>query len=244
VTGLTVNKGFLLMNESNQGEVAPQPQVQAQQPAPIAPHGTSENMVPQHRVNELISDALRRGHEKAMRESTAQAQPQQAQMGHDDVRRMAQEEFGKAQQALLEKMEQQRRETEASAVLQNVKSKIDEASKSGKYPDYDEKVASLGLDKMPALLWHVNTVDNPGDVLYDLAENKGKIAMLNGLPPHLIPGEIKKLSDSIKANQSADTAKLSPEPFSSLKPSAGVGIDKRPSDKTASDWSKHYKGRF
>ena len=237
------------MNELNQAGIAPQEQPQAQAPvqqaAPNVPHGTSEGMVAQQRVDEIVRDAFRRGHEKASREfNQTQAQQGSQGMSAEEIRQMARDEFGKAQSSLAEQMHKQQQERLATEVLNNVSSKMEEAKKSGKYPDYDEKVASLGLDKMPALLWHVNTVDNSADVLYDLAENKAKIAMLNGLPPHLIPGEIKKLSDSIKLNQSADSKKLAPEPFNNLRPSAGVGIDKRPSERTASDWARYHKGKF
>jgi hypothetical protein len=97
---------------------------------------------------------------------------------------------------------------------------------------------------MPGLAWHAANIDGGEHVLYDLANNPSKIAMLNALPTHLVEGEIKKLAASIKANQHAEAnAKLPNEPFTQFKPSTG-GVGKRPSEMSASDWAKHYKGKF
>lgn len=239
------------MNESNQAEGLPQTQQQPlqQQAQPIqppsVPPGTSEPLVPQHRVNELISDALRRGHEKAMRErEQSQSQQSPSSMHPDEIRRVAREEFANAQAALQQQLQQQHEQDQAKAVQGRVESKLQEAKKSDRYPDFDETIRELELHKMLPLVWHADTVDNTADVLYDLGKNKGKLAMLNALPPHLIPGEIQKLSNSIKMNQGADAGKLPKDPFDNLKPTAGVGIDKRPSERNASEWNKHYKGKF
>jgi len=229
------------MNEANTGANLPQEQVQPQ----VTP--AAEPLVPQHRVNEIVSDAHKRGYEKAMREAQMQQPqaPQAPQLSPEDIARIAREETLKAhQQALAEQMKQQQL-AEAVRVQNDVESKLQATKASGRYPDFDEKIKSLGLDKMPALIWHASTVDNPGDVLYDLADNPAKIAMLNALPPHLIPGEIQKLSNSIKANQkTASDLNLPPDPLRPINPSAGVGVDKRPSERTASEWRNIYKGRF
>jgi len=235
------------MNESNQVAVPEQGlQQQAQAPVPQAPQATQqEPVVPQHRVNELISDALRRGHEKAVRE--AQAQPPAnslSGMTPDEYRKIAQEEFAKSHATIQQQMQHEANVKQAEQVMQSVESKLAATKASGKYPDFDEKIASLGLDKMLPLVWHVSQVDNSPDVLYDLAENKSKLAMLNALPSHLIPGEIQKLSNSISMNEkAASDVNLPRDPFTNIKPSAGIGVGKRPSERTASEWREYYKGK-
>lgn len=216
----------------------PAPQVPA--PAPVQQQQPAqEPLVPQHKVNELISEALQRGREKGAREASANTNPS---ANHDDYRRIAQEEFAKAQAQLAQQVQKQHEEKIGRDALDQITKKMSDAAT--RYPDYDDKVRALKLETMPDVLWYANTVENGGDVLHDLAENPAKIGMIRSLPPHLAQMEIKKLSDSIKLNQNAKTnTNLPNEPFHQIK-STGSGVDKRPSDRSPAEWAKHYKGKF
>ena len=212
------------------------------------PHGTTEaeKMVPQHKVNELYSEAMQRGRDKALRELAEQNRAQQAQQpafDADHYRKIAQEEFAKGQKAIEEKLAKQQADAYAAQVYNNLDQKIKTVAASGKYPDYQETINSLGLEKMPGLVWHAANVDGGEHVLYDLGKNSSKLAMLNALPPHLVDGELRKLAASIRMNDEAEkTTNLPPDPLGQKAPS-NKGVGKLPSEMTASEWAKHYKGR-
>jgi hypothetical protein len=87
---------------------------------------------------------------------------------------------------------------------------------------------SLDLSTIPQIVQLANTVENTDDVMYELASNPNKLVTLlnltnfgNGRLAYL---ETKKLSDSIKQNQTALQQPVPPEPLSQLKPS-NVGTD-------------------
>ncbi|HEX4044219.1 MAG TPA: hypothetical protein VHZ76_00955 [Gammaproteobacteria bacterium] len=231
------------MNESNpEGIAQGQPQSQAPMQQQQATQAPVEKTLPQDRINDIVRDAFSRGHEKGTKEALGAGSI--GGMSADDYRRIAREEAQNTHRTAQEAMQKQNEEHLARQTLSQVDQKIAETKASNRYPDFDETIKSLGLEHMLPLVWHANTVDNTADVLYDLGKNKMKLGMLNSIPPHLIPGEIKKLSDSIKANQNAESsANLPPDPFGNVKPSSGAGIGKRPSERTASEWAQHYKGR-
>ena len=97
-----------------------------------------------------------------------------------------------------------------------------------RYPDYDDTVKTLGLDKIPQLLWLAHEVPNSADVLYDLGKNPDKVGSILSQPPHLAVGAMQRLSQSIQANQKAATTEIPNEPGSQIKPS-NAGSDKLPS---------------
>jgi hypothetical protein len=89
------------MTENNpQGVIEPQTQAAPVQSTPSVPHGTSQNLIPQEKVNEFVKDAWQRGHDKALREQ------QLAAPAHDPeaYRKIAQEEFAKAHATMQQKM--------------------------------------------------------------------------------------------------------------------------------------------
>lgn len=77
------------------------------------------------------------------------------------------------------------------------------------------------------VVWGATQLDNTGDVIYEVAKNPVKAVNLEALgrhDPKAFEREIKKLSDSIKANkEAAKNISKSPEPYQRLKPNvAGV----------------------
>lgn len=231
------------MNESNtEGLPQGQPQQQAQpvqQPVP-QPAIQPEQAVPQSRVTELVQDAWHRGHEKGKNLAAGSI----GGMSPDDYRKIAREEAEAAQRSKEEEMRKAHEQALAKQTLDQVENKLAQAKASNKYPDFDETIKDLGLEHMLPLVWHANTVDNTAALLYDLGKNPLKLAMLNALPPHRIQAELKKLSDSIKANEQAETStNLPPDPFGKVKPTSNAGVGKRPSDRTAAEWRQYYKGK-
>lgn len=94
-----------------------------------------------------------------------------------------------------------------------------EAAKA-KHEDFDSAVQKLHLDKVPHVLEWVNTVPNAGEVLYDLAKNPQKLAILNSLhAPELAISQVQEIARSLDNNQKAQDKSLPKEPLGSINPS-------------------------
>lgn len=214
----------------------------------------SEKMLPQSKVDELVKTNKLAAYEQGKKEALAEAQKlresnsYQASQNHNvsSMGGMAQISEQKIQE-LIDKVADakvdakfQQRDTEAenryqqeqlNNTINDFAKKVGEGAK--KYPDFEAKVKELDLVKViegqPTFLALANSVDNPADVLYDLAENPQKLANIlsfagNPGTQHLAARQIKSLSDSIKANQSASNYKQPNEPLSQLKTSP-LGTD-------------------
>jgi hypothetical protein len=202
--------------------------------------------ISQDKVTEIVRDAFNRGRQKGLSESSIgmggmSAQPvQHAPIDQQAVSKLIGDEFSKHKAEYERTQLEQAQRVEGERQLRMLKTKVDAAA--AKHPDYDEVTKQHNWEQMPEVLHYANTVDNAGDVLYDLAKNPSKIATIRGLPPASAALEIKKLSDSIKQNETAsiDATKPPPVPGSQLKPS-NLASDKQPS--TASEYAARYKGR-
>lgn len=207
----------------------------------------AEKMLPQSHVNSLIGDAKEKakqaGYNQALaelnqRQSQTQMPSQMGGFSQDDVRRVIAEEMAKVQQRAHEEALRTQQESEGKRILNELSTKINDAKT--RLPDFDDITGAVNWAHIPEVLHYANMADNAGDVLYDLAKNPAKIATLRGLTPDLAALEVKKLSSSIKQNQSGLDANVPQSPLGQFKPS-NVGIDKRPS--TASDYASRYRGK-
>lgn len=223
-----------------------------QEPTPTVAPQPQEQVVPQHRVNELISDALERGKKKGYAaaqsefQGAQQQQPQQqSQFNPQDLVKQAVSEAVLEIKKAAEADAMQRKQNEhVERVVNSLSSSIQEAK--GRISDFDQVLqnSSVNFGDYPELLEAIESSGQAGDVLYELAKNPGKVGMLMGLSrsPAAMKAEAKRIADSIKANQvSANNTKLPNEPLSQFKPN-NSGIDKRPT--SASDWAAYYKGRY
>jgi hypothetical protein len=238
-------------------------EVKATQPAAttVAPsiEPQAEKLLSQHEVNSLVGGAKQKGFEKgyaqALAEAQAKAQAQQptqpaqpvtqpqALSDEDRIRQIAAQEFENHARALREKALQEQQEAHGQQIAKQLAAKVSIAAE--KYPDFNDVVKEVDyVNNFPDILSLSNTVDNSGDVLYDLAKNPGKIATLRqyirDLPANLVQKEILRMSESIKANQNALNATSAPSPLAPIKPS-NTGTDNG-KIKSAADYRKQFAG--
>lgn len=225
-------EGKDLMNEISQDSAAPNLAGAETQPAP--------KLLEQGHVNVLVGKAKQEGREKGRQEALAELsaqQPAQAQsqsIASNDpasARQIFQEEFAKQTQAWERQAQEQAANQQAMKTLSEVNMKFNDAKT--RYHDFDNVVNLKYFQQMPDVLHLANSVDNTGDVVYDLLKNPGKIAQLRGIPEDLARQQMRNLSDSIKQNQTAISNPQTPEPLSQIKPST-IGLDNG-SKKSVSD---------
>lgn len=187
-------------------------------------------------LNEIRQQQAEMQQQAAMQES-GQNQTQQT----PDIAAMIDQRLQELQKKQSEEQQMAYAQQEAQRILSELQAKTESAK--SKYSDFDNKLSSVGyFENVPELLHYVNSVDNAGDVMYDLASNPTKIvqvAALGHMNPELAMREIKKLSDSIKGNETGKQTQFSPEPTSQLK-SSNVGMDS--GAKTIADFKQRYRG--
>jgi hypothetical protein len=104
-------------------------------------------------------------------------------------------------------------------------SKLDSAKK--KYNDFDSVTEDLKIMNLPMQYVHIfNEFDNTGDMLYDLGKNPEKLGQIVPLfyDQNLARRALKKLSDSIKANETAIKQPQANPPLSQISTSP-TGVD-------------------
>ena len=190
-----------------------------------------EKVLKQSEVDKIVGsvkrdtlDKARREYESKLQQAQVQTQPasyaqsNQLNVGNnlpdDHIRRLINEEAQKQAQY-----------TEANRVAHEFISKL-EATKS-KYPDFEEKVSQLNLPSIPQIVGIANSMDNTGDIMYEIATNPSKFAsvmVLAHTAPHLAQAELRRLSESIKHNEAAAKQPSAAEPLSQVKPST-TGTD-------------------
>lgn len=211
----------------------------------------AEKYVPQSEVNKVVGREKQEAYQRGRQEALADLQktqsssmnseaPQGGQnagmggvqpLGQDDARRIYAEEFHKQNQL-----------TQANQIVADFTKKLD-AGKS-KYPDIESTVASLNLAQNPHIVqWsHELGIDNIADVVHEFKENPSKYANLLTLSyaaPAAGKDALKKLSDSIKQNETATAnAPSINEPLSQIKPSP-IGTDT--GKRTIRDLRKKYR---
>lgn len=216
---------------------------------------TTEKMLPQSKVDELIKTNKIDSYERGKREALAEIERQRAssqqgtgqqtssmggmqQMSQDEVRQMMHNIASEVVKPVVESTLQQRdtnarqaqQEQQLNTVLTDFVNKISEGAKN--YPDFQEVVGQLELpntiQENPALLFLYSSVDNPADVLYDLAKNPTKVAAIESLyksgRQNVAKAQLKSLSDSIKANAAGVNAQRPNAPLGQLKTSP-LGVD-------------------
>jgi hypothetical protein len=168
-------------------------------------------LLSQDAVNELVGNAKAKGYQKGYQEAldtlkpTAPAQsvqqPSVQNNASGDVTDIVRREFTRLQQEDASRRVREQQEADGKRILGELQTKVTAAQQ--KYPDFDDVTKHVDFTQVPEVLHYANLVDNAGDVLYDLAKNPSHIGTLRSLPPALAAQEVRKLSDSIKANENA-----------------------------------------
>jgi hypothetical protein len=183
-----------------------------------------EKVLKQSEVNELIGRIKHEAYTKglAAAQQAAQAQPQGGGMGG-----MPQVTEDQVRQMIADEAQKQNQVAAAHKTLTNFADQM--STGKGKYSDFDETVANLG--DMKNLLHVVELATETGiagDVMFELGKNPSKVASLTTLAyinPQLAKIEMKRLADSIKANEQASQTPNAAEPLSQIKHSSTVGKD-------------------
>jgi len=221
-----------------------QPQIAPQQMQQAAPQPVEEKLLKQSEVNELVQGAKQRGFQKGYQQALNEGQPQQQmaqsqpmqqqpQMAHQSM--SPQEISDMAAQKVAAEFAKHHRdmqvaaaEAESTRQLNQLAAKI--AASKHEFPDFDKVIGAINFaanDKLAMVVHQANTVDNSAAVLYELAKNPGKLGNIvgwNSIDPNVATAEVKKLSDSIKANQEGLNRPVPNDPLSQVKPS-NIGAD-------------------
>jgi hypothetical protein len=222
--------------------------------APEVEAAPQERMLSQSTVNELIGTAKREAAEKAAARAVEEYKRQQADtqapaqsynsqraLSEDDVKRLTGEELNR-QKSEWERQTQERMQAEAAErIVKTYNDKI--ASGKDKYQDFETVTNNINMAYYPNVVQLLaEHVDNASDILYNLAQRRGKLDELDRLferNAHDAVYEIKRLSESIKANEASNQVKTSRQPLSQQRPS-NTGTDSGPL--SIADYKRLYRG--
>ena len=215
-----------------------------------------EKQLPQSEVNRLIGEAkaktrsqvlseLQKSQQNLSDNSQNFSQQSSSAAPKEDIRKIVSDELALHNSRLQEEAKNYHAQQAYQRAVNEVTEKVKEAEK--RIPDYAETLANVGnFQDAPGIVMLANSVDNTGDVLYELAKNPAKagaiLAAFNSNAPLLAKGQIVALSKSIKQNNEAKSDVIPDEPLSQPKPTNISVVGKAP--KTASDFAKSYKGRY
>jgi hypothetical protein len=207
---------------------------------------SAEKMVPQSRVNAIAAAEKRRGYEQAQRELAQQQQQyaqnpsapyQQAPIG-GMTNYLQDPNFIQAADQLAEYRANERMTKQiANDFLARVQPEIYAD------PEFAAAYDELNFEGAPnlELIKGLNSLDNTADVIRELGKNPSKyfnlIGMANTGLASAAKKELKKLSDSIKANKQAQAQPKAPEPLDQIKPPSTTMSDGKMSP---SDYRKMY----
>lgn len=207
----------------------------------------AEEMVPQSKVDAIVTARLAREREKAMASMGGMGnQSSQMQPQFDEEALLA-----KAAERMQQQMDTQRQEYErkvqteqAEKIAEIYLGKMEEGK--GKYPDFEEVTADFSPAAYPQVTVLASQHDNLADIMYELNKNPRKLVDLHVLAltnKQMAQKEMAKLSQSIKQNETAvANNRQSPQPLSKMKASTVAGQDT--GKRTISDMRKdpRYRG--
>ena len=169
-----------------------------------------EKMLSQSQVNKIVQKAKEAAAQKARREAEEEynsqvqnlAQAQQSatpsqQFDIDKAYAELQERFNKEQQ-------QKQFEREMQVVADKYLGTVEQAK--NQFQDFDEIMADFDAQEFPEIVVLLSNIENAPDVLYELGKNSSKLANIDywaKRSPRTAEKELRKLSQSIKANNEA-----------------------------------------
>lgn len=196
----------------------------------------AERLFKQSELNEIVGRAKHEAVDSYKRQQQAQyvtPQPQQSQeaqysrsLSEDDVKRLAGEELSRQREHWTREVQEKSDAENAQRIVNSYKEKI--APGKEKYEDFEAVTNNVDMRYYPNVVQLLaEYVDNSHDVIYELAKNRTKLYQLEstcGHNPQDAIYEIKRLSDSIKANESSSPMKHANSPLSQQRPS-NTGTD-------------------
>lgn len=168
--------------------------------------------------------------------------PQENRMTFDDTRyrKIAAEEAQRLRDEWVNEAQTKSQEEMAQRTVSNFWQKVNVGKE--KYQDWDNVTGDIQYARFPNVVQLMaEYVDNAQDVMYELGKDRLKMETLESLAlrsPQDAIIHAKRLSQSIKDNESASKTRMPNEPLSQLKPS-NAGMDD--GVMTVSDYRKKYK---
>jgi len=199
-----------------------------------APIQATEKMLSQSQVNEIVGNAKREAAAKAVdafksQQTQPYAQSPNAQQQfnepnsyrEDDIKRLAGDEI-KRHFTKLEQDAQERANVDAAnRVVGMFKEKI--TAGRDKFEDFENVTSNVAMQYYPNVVQLLaEHVDNTAEVLYHLAQNRDKLYRLEALSSHNPSDgiyEVKRLAESIRANEQAVGQRDAKAPLSQQRPS-------------------------
>jgi len=206
-----------------------------------------ERLFKQSELNEIVGRVRQEAAETARRQlQSQQAAPVQAQttktLSEEDVRKLTSQELERQREAWIKETQERTDAQTAERIVAAYKEKISPGKE--KYQDFEAVTGNLDMRYYPNVVQLLaDHVDNSHDVLYDLAQHRTKLSQIEQLCGHNPQDaifEIKRLSDSIKANESAASSKQPKPPLSQQRPS-NTGTDSSGATLSVRDYKARYK---
>jgi hypothetical protein len=198
-----------------------------------------EKMLRQSEVNDIVgrakSEAATRAVEQYKRSQQESAQSQQHSnytqqsndsMSEEKIRKLAGEEAARLRS---EWMTEQQTRIETDAAKRIVKTFYDKlATGKDKFDDFDQVTNDVKLERFPNTVHMLaEHIDNADEVMYEISKNRSKLARIEQTSrdfPEEALWDLKRLSESIKANNAAGLVKTPRAPLSQQR-SSNVGTD-------------------
>lgn len=178
-----------------------------------------------------------------------QSQPPQMQgKSEDEIRKLAAEETQRLRNEWIEENRRNAEAQDAQRIASEFFTKV--GAGEGGIAAFEKTVTESGVD-LRSIPYHVqlaNKVDNTREVMEELLKNPSKIGAIQNLididlragrTPNLAMAEIKRMSESIKTNQSASKFKSPNDPLRQLPPSNAASDNK--GAMSVSDYKRKYR---
>ena len=161
-------------------------------------------------------------------------------LSESDIRRVAAEETQRLRNEWMAEARSNNEHENAQRIVNNFWEKI--APGKEKYEDFDKVTGDIEYSRFPNVVQLLaDHIDNSHDVLYELGKDRLKMAQLEQLSQMSSKDAIvqaKRLSESIKANESAGRTRVPNAPLSQQRPS-NLGTEAGPL--SMSDLKRKYK---
>lgn len=195
----------------------------------------SERLFKQAELNEIVGrakhDAVESFKQRQLQNaqqpvSQQQQQPNGKTLSEDDVKRLTAAELERQREVWIKETQDQADKSAAERIVAAYKEKISPGKE--KYQDFEAVTNNVDMRYYPNVVQLLaEHVDNSHDVLYDLAQHRTKLSQIEQLCGHNPQDaiyEIKRLAESIKANEVNNNSRTSKAPLSQQRPS-NTGTD-------------------
>jgi hypothetical protein len=235
-------------------EVIAQNQAEPELAETQAPAQKTERVFRQEDVNEIVKRAKYDAVESFKRKTLTQPEYAEQRYGQpvtqntaglpeNEIRRLAAEEAQRLHENLLGEYKSKNEAEQARLIVEKFYTKVNSGKE--KYADFDEVTGDMELKQFPNVVQMLaEHVENSGDVLYELGRNRLKLAQLEALSersPRDAIREARRLADSIRDNEKADSYKQPNAPLSQQRPS-NVATESGPL--SASDYRAIHRKRY